>query len=234
MLRFSLLFLIVSAWLTSAAIAQEQKLSQDPIARQQFMTALNALKTQLPEMPAVKDVLNAAKVSANDSLDTGGISGFISGIIPGDSSSSSAWVLAVAAHLHEDPTAWALGEVKPEGDYVITGLSTGSYIVMAGADGFFPQFYSHAYSVWEAVIVEVGANEITEGIDFFLEPFAGGEGSLAGTVTAGDTGEPLSGAQNLRLQCQQSFYFALDRNQRRWHVRILESTERTILRAGIC
>ena len=120
----------------------------------------------------------------------GGITGQIHGITEAD----SAWVLAIAAHLFEDPTAWALGEVKPGGEFAITGLKEGAYIVMAGATGYLPQYYSHGYSVWEAHVVEVGANEISGGIEFFLEPFESGTGAISGHVFDEQDETPIAGA----------------------------------------
>lgn len=194
-LRSILLLVLASLFLLPEAFAQDEKLPRDPVARRQATQALQMLRSQLRQHPEAMRAVNTAKfdthVASADSTDEGGIAGRIEGIAPGD----SAWVLAVAAHLFEDPTAWAFGDVMPEGDYVITGLSTGAYLIMAGADGYFPQFFSHAYNIWEAVIVEVAPQEMTAGIDFFLEPLVNGEGSLTGEVVAEDTGDPLAGVQ---------------------------------------
>ncbi|MFK7848667.1 MAG: carboxypeptidase regulatory-like domain-containing protein [Rhodothermales bacterium] len=199
MLRISFLLFLFTAWLVPSAVAQQEKLPQDPAARQQIMHALRTLRNQMPQLPAAQKALQesaaASKFNGTDSLDTGAIIGRIEGFSFADSSGVSGWVIAVAAHLHEDPTAWAIGDVKEDGEYIINGLKTGSYLVMAGADGFFPQFFSHAYNIWEAIIVEVAPNEITGGIDFFLEPNETGEGSIAGQIIAEETGEPIANAQ---------------------------------------
>ena len=190
------------------AYAQEDKLPRDPVMRRQATQALQMLRSQLRKHPEAMQALSAAKFDthaiSDDSLDEGGISGRIEGMTPDD----APWVLAVAAHLHEDPTAWAFGEVKPEGDYVITGLATGSYLVMAGADGYFPQFFSHGYNIWEAVIVEVAPQEMTAGIDFFLEPLVQGEGSLTGQVIAENSQEPIAGAQIYAFNANNPFHSA--------------------------
>ncbi len=208
-LHISLLLLFSFFFYTPDAWAQQEKLPANPEARQQFLEALKHLQKQLPAIPAAQESLSAtkyaAKYAADDSTETGGITGHIEGVTPDD---STAWVLVVAAHLHEDPTAWAFGEVKPEGDYVVTGLKMGSYFVMAGADGYFPQFFSHAYSIWEAIVVEVTPQEITQSIDFFLEPLNIGEGGISGLVVEEVTQEPVSQAQIFAFNINNPFISA--------------------------
>lgn len=185
-----------------AVFAQQTQLPESQEARRQVLHAIQGMQASLHKHPTLLNTLSAAKFSANDSLDAGGITGRIEGIADTD---SSAWVLAVAAHLFEDPTAWAFGEVRPGGEYIITGLDLGSYLIMAGADGFMPQFFSNAYNIWEAAIVEVAPNEITEGINFFLEPAQSGAGAITGRVIAEDTGEPIAGAQVYAFSANNSF-----------------------------
>ncbi len=200
-LRFGL-FLFWCMAIMPAAFAQQAQLPQSPEARRHVLHALQGVRASLDKHPTLLNTLNAAKFSADDSLDAGGIAGRIAGLTDAD---SSAWVLAVAAHLYEDPTAWAFGEVKDDGEYFISGLNMGSYLIMAGADGYMPQFFSNAYNIWEAAIVEVAPNEITDGIDFYLEPAQMGSGSITGRVVAEDTGEPLAGAQIYAFSVNNSF-----------------------------
>ncbi len=201
------LLLLAGVLLIPEAYAQQEKLPQDPVARQQVLQALQTIRSTLPQMPALAQQRDAAKFNDDDSTDTGGITGRIEGIpLPTDADSSAMpWVLAVAAHLHEDPTAWAFGEVDTDGDFIINGLSTGTYLVMAGADNYFPQFFSRAYHIWEAIPIEVAPHEVTAGIDFYLEPLAIGEGGITGTITDEETGDPVSRAQIYTFNANNPF-----------------------------
>ena len=183
--------LLLGLLISLPGIAYSQQLSQvqDPELRLQLRHALGALQNQLAEMPSLDREMAPAKFD-DDSTHLGGIAGVINGISDAD----SAWVLAVAAHLFEDPTAWALGEVMPGGKFMITGLKRGTYIVMAGAPGYLAQYFSHGYTVWEAHPVEVNPPEIMHGIDFFLEPSLEGSGSISGHVMDAEDGSPISGA----------------------------------------
>ena len=162
----------------------------DPAFRMQVQNALKTMRTQLADMPAFAETYSAAKFSADDSLELGGIAGSIRGITEND----SAWVLAVAAHLFEDPTAWALGTVEADGAFIITGLKRGTYILMAGAPGYMSQFFRHGYTIWEAEPLDVHPPEITHGIEFFLEPMEAGSGSISGTVFDEVSQAPIPGA----------------------------------------
>ena len=181
-LLFIFLFACFSQLLPAQDVyAQQYSPSADEPSRQQFQKALRSLRSELQKNPIAAFDLHASKFSTSnpDSSEQGGLAGRIDGIAEGD----SAWVLAIAAHLPEDPTAWALGEVKDDGSYVIPGLNFGVYIVMAGADGYMPQYFSRAYHIWEAAPIDVLPPEITTGVDFFLEPLIQGSGSISGRVT---------------------------------------------------
>ena len=175
------------------AMAQQGK----PGDRPDIQQTVNRLRAELRQHPSImaKDKLSrhsfTIKTDSNDaSTDVGGITGRIEGITEGD----SAWVLVVAASLYEDPTAWHLGNVEDDGSYRVTGLRTGTYFLIAGAEGYFPQYYHFAYSAWEAIPVEVAAGEITSEIHFFLEPSVSGSGSMSGVVLSETTQEPIPGA----------------------------------------
>ena len=171
-------------------IAQQQSPPVDEPSRQQFQQALRSMRAELQKNPIAAFDLQASKFNDTnaDSSEQGGIAGRIEGIAPGD----SAWVLAIAAHLPEDPTAWKLGEVRDDGSYIITGLNRGVYILMAGAEGYMPQYFSFAYHIWEASPVDVSPPEITQSMDFYLEPNIQGNGSISGQVTVeGADNEPI-------------------------------------------
>ena len=185
--------------------AQQYSPPANAKARQAFNHSLRALRAELQKNPIAAFDLHASKgnVSDPDSSLQGGIAGQIEGITPGD----SVWVLAIAAHLPDDPTAWALGEVRDDGSYVIPGLNMGVYIVMAGAEGYMPQYFSYAYHIWEAAPLDVYPPEITNGVDFYLEPLVQGSGSISGVVTvdAADD-EPIPGATLVAYPIGNPFY----------------------------
>ena len=160
-------------------------------ARHDIQRAVDILRTQIKANPTLKSTFSASRIHSDaDSMDLGGFAGRIEGITEQD----SAWVLAIAAHLTDDPTAWALGTVQEDGSYIITGLKPGVYILMAGAEGYMPQYFSHAYFIWEAAPVDVPPGEIMPGLDFFLEQNFEGTGIVSGTVFDENSGEPVSGA----------------------------------------
>jgi hypothetical protein len=71
--------------------------------------------------------------------------------------------------------------------YRIDSLPAGKYWVSASADGFEPGHYS------DSVVVYAG--QLTDHIDFQLEPMGGGQtGGISGLVTNSQTGEPIFGA----------------------------------------
>jgi protocatechuate 3,4-dioxygenase beta subunit len=68
-------------------------------------------------------------------------------------------------------------------------LNPGRYCIMAAADSFQAEFYDNALSVDEATLVEITEDQHTE-IHMALDPL----GSLTGTITDSETGEPIKGA----------------------------------------
>lgn len=70
--------------------------------------------------------------------------------------------------------------------YVIGMLPPGKYWVSAVAPGYEPGAYGDS--------VEVLAGQVTDGIDFSLEPDGQGTGGIAGLVTNAETGDPIVGA----------------------------------------
>ena len=71
--------------------------------------------------------------------------------------------------------------------YMLCNLPPGKYFVGAVAPGFEPGAYPES-----VVVVE---NEITENIDFSLEPAGGECGAISGTVTDANTTDPIPFAQ---------------------------------------
>jgi hypothetical protein len=75
------------------------------------------------------------------------------------------------------------------GDYVLTGLASGSYLVMAEAPDFLPTFHGGGQDPQTAVPVAVTAPNATTGIDIVLER----GGAISGAVRDEATGAPLAG-----------------------------------------
>ena len=81
-----------------------------------------------------------------------------------------------------------------DGLYEITGLQPGKYFVFAVARGFVGEFYKDAHSFREADLVRVRQNEVTDGIDFGLEPRESeGVYAIVGSVRAVDSNQPVEG-----------------------------------------
>ncbi|MDZ7268105.1 MAG: carboxypeptidase regulatory-like domain-containing protein [candidate division KSB1 bacterium] len=76
-----------------------------------------------------------------------------------------------------------------EGNY-LAGVPPGSYLVMAQARGYHPEFYDGVRERSQATPVTVEEGKHTAGIDFKLDPLS----RISGKVTAQATGNPLSGA----------------------------------------
>jgi hypothetical protein len=74
------------------------------------------------------------------------------------------------------------------GAYVISGLGTGDYRVMAYAAGHAYELYQETYLWDEAQPVAVSDGQVTADIDFSLGP----GGTISGTVTSADSGTPLA------------------------------------------
>jgi len=80
------------------------------------------------------------------------------------------------------------------GNYRLTGLPGGSYIVMAKARGYHREYYDNVPSEDQATPVEVTPPEEVTNINFTLAPITQPGGGIAGTVISEGTGEPIAGA----------------------------------------
>lgn len=110
---------------------------------------------------------------------TGGISGFVTNASNGEPI-PGALVTAIGPH------GSGQAHTCQYGGYLIANLPAGKYRVCAQAQGFEPKVYP------ESVLVVAG--QVTDSINFALEPDSSQTGGIAGTVTNKVNGEPIFGA----------------------------------------
>jgi len=141
----------------------------------------------------------AAK-SAGLAASTGAIAGTVDGLDP--EGFASAMVIAWPAdslrlgddESGETPYRAMRAPVEPDGAYRLEGLAPGPYYVSATAKEYETRYYDDVLEQAAATIVEVPEDGIVEGIDFALERYNAGEGSIAGVVTKETDGHPIAGA----------------------------------------
>ena len=85
----------------------------------------------------------------------------------------------------------AMAVADREGNYVLSGLESGHYVVLAEAPEFLPTFYGGGQDPEHATPVGVTAPHVTSGIDIALER----GGAITGSVHDEATGAPIAGAQ---------------------------------------
>lgn len=90
---------------------------------------------------------------------------------------------AVVVAMPISPGFAVQAETDQNGDYTITGIQPGSYMVSAGNATYARKFYNNIYDEADATPVVVGALENRTGIDFTLEL----GGSISGQVTYPNT-----------------------------------------------
>ncbi len=120
-------------------------------------------------------------------LPFGGISGKVADQLTG-TAIVGAKINAFFERKHERRHFVALSDA--EGNYSLTGLPAGEYIVEAHAPDYMPEFWQEADSLKNATMVTVANSETTAGIDFTLSPGA----IIKGTVTDKGTSAPLEKA----------------------------------------
>ena len=94
----------------------------------------------------------------------------------------------------DTPYVTARAKVDHDGTYRLERLSPGPYYVSASAKEYETRYYDNVVEQAAATIVDVPEDGTVEGIDFALERYRAGEGSIAGTVTEEADGHPISGA----------------------------------------
>lgn len=89
----------------------------------------------------------------------------------------------------DNPFLYNMTQTEKDGTYVVSGLTTGSYLVEVWASGTMPEFFDNAPSLEQATRVEVVEPAQTDRIDFSLST----GGSITGFVRDAE-GLPLAGA----------------------------------------
>jgi protocatechuate 3,4-dioxygenase beta subunit len=141
----------------------------------------------------------AAKVAALAAGD-GAITGTVSGLDPEghESAAVMAWPadsLFMADEERADVSYTVMrARVEPDGGYRLEGLAPGPYYVSAMAKEYETRYYDDTLDMGSASPVDVQEGATVEGIDFALERFNAGEGSIAGTVTNAADGHPIADA----------------------------------------
>lgn len=148
--------------------------------------------------------ISARPVAAAKRADTAQEGGTITGTVRGldREGFESAHVVAWQADSisGEDGTvtdgAVAIGRarVEPDGSYRLSGLSPGHYYVSGIAKGYETRYYEDALDLTSATTVEVIEGETVDGVDFELQRFNAGTGSIAGLVISDVDGQPVAGA----------------------------------------
>lgn len=115
----------------------------------------------------------------------GSISGRVITDIGGDAiAGATVWAMSP-----DNPMAGGWAEVDASGDFTMTGLFSGQYVLQAAASGFISEFYDDAASFELATPVTVSEPGTTSGVVFSLSPGA----TITGRVVDGD-GSPIAGA----------------------------------------
>ncbi len=142
-------------------------------------TPVNAKMVEVVEDEVTSDInFNLRELENGKGAITGTVSAEAGGPIEG------AWVVAVGRgnpFMHQNHFA----VTDDQGNYSIAGLGKGIYIVATYANGYVPEIYDDATSIFDASPVMVN-NETVTGIDFVLAT----GGSIAGNVS-NSSGEPL-------------------------------------------
>jgi protocatechuate 3,4-dioxygenase beta subunit len=94
----------------------------------------------------------------------------------------------------EGSVAIARAKILQDGTYRLTGLMPGPYYVSGMARGYETRYYEDALDLTAATMVHVIEGETVEGVDFTLQRFNAGTGSIAGVVTDDADGRPIAGA----------------------------------------
>ncbi len=85
-----------------------------------------------------------------------------------------------------NPFLFGWAETDESGNYTVTGLGSGEYIVSVWAQGYLNEFYDNARTLDSADVVPVSEPDTTPGIDFILDP-----GAVISGRVMNDEGQPI-------------------------------------------
>ena len=88
--------------------------------------------------------------------------------------------------------------INGQGNYELRGLLPGYYKILLRSEGFHTLFYPQSITFEDAALIEVVADEITEGVDF--SPEQPGTGLLSGSVIDSRNSLPIEGAKIFAYQ----------------------------------
>ncbi|MCA9733181.1 carboxypeptidase regulatory-like domain-containing protein [candidate division KSB1 bacterium] len=110
----------------------------------------------------------------------------ISGIVTKDGSNAPIHGAGISAFSTTNPFLFARAASDSAGNYTLSGLLPGKYIIQADARGFMPEYYDDAPLFEKAATVTISDSEHVTGINFSLQQSS----QIVGTVTL-DDGHPL-------------------------------------------
>ena len=120
-------------------------------------------------------------------------SGAIAGRLSGLAHTHGAYVMAWMEDSTRSDYVSAYAKVEPDGTYIVEGLASGAYYVIAWADGYEPMYYDNVTDFREAETVAVGESAV-EGVDFDMIKIVPGTGSISGTVRSDVDGSSVERA----------------------------------------
>ncbi len=152
-----------------------------------FAVVISAALSSVVSQSAADRNLALAVAQARDSDPTSGTAS-ISGTVLDLTTGAGVTGLSVGAFSQDDTTtALVTGVTAQSGQFSLTGLPAGSYLVRVEGAGYSPVWYPAASAAGEAQPVELGGGKAVSGLSVVV---GGTPASLAGTVT----GEDFAGA----------------------------------------
>ncbi len=142
------------------------------------------------------DYNNGAPVTVGAGVDTSNINlelspvGTISGTVTDALTGQPIANAYVNAYSPSDGSG-SSAQTDANGHYVISGLTSGSYQMEANSPGYVVTYFNNITNSNSATLVTVVAGADTSNINFGLAH----EGTISGTVTGNDTGQPLGNVQ---------------------------------------
>lgn len=190
MLRVSFLLLLAlsvyapEAWSQAALTRAYQG---DAAKQHQIWQSARLLQAQQNAMPRLHQQAGARPAFSLSS--PGSISGQLLDIADPHQAHVVAFSLIDSSAVGE---LWFPGEVQDDGTYIIRDLIPGDYYVLVEAADYLPMFYDNVMQFDQATPVTVDSMAV-ENINFTMQPFPSGSGSISGTVLGTDGDVPGRG-----------------------------------------